>query len=86
MRRPRITSYNVCYTKLLRSAVAVATLINAVKTGLVKKDDCIMLNITGGGEERFKSDKEITYLKPSYVFDINPSQDLVKEVMDKLFK
>lgn len=68
------------------AAVATATLINAVKEGLVAKDDCIMLNITGGGEERFKREKEIVYLKPSHVFDINPSKEVVKEVLTELFK
>nr|WP_319397803.1 cysteate synthase [uncultured Carboxylicivirga sp.] len=68
------------------ASVATATLINAVKEGLVKKDDCIMLNITGGGEKRIKKDKEVTYLEPSYVFDINPPLEKVQEVMDILFK
>nr|WP_321452440.1 cysteate synthase [uncultured Carboxylicivirga sp.] len=68
------------------ASVATATLINAVKEGLVKKDDCIMLNITGGGEKRIKKDKEVTYLEPSYVFDINPPLEKVQEVMNDLFK
>ncbi len=67
------------------SAVATATLIKAVNEGVMKKDDLIMLNITGGGEERFKKENEITYLKPSYVFNINPSLEEVKEVLYKLF-
>ncbi|MEE4197286.1 MAG: cysteate synthase [Bacteroidales bacterium] len=68
------------------SGVATATLIKAVKDGLVKRDDLIMLNITGGGEERFKQENQIVYLKPSHVFDINPSLEEVKEVLYKLFK
>ncbi len=68
------------------ASVATATLINAVKNGLVQKDDCIMLNITGGGEKKFKQDKEVVYLKPSYVFDINPPLEKVEEVMNGLFK
>lgn len=68
------------------AAVATATLINAVKDGVVKKDDCIMLNITGGGEERIKSEKEIQYLKPAHVFEISPSLEVVESVMNKLFK
>ena len=68
------------------AAVATATLINAVRDGLVQKDDCIMLNITGGGEERFKSEKEIVYLKPSHVFDITPAMEDVKSVLNELFK
>ncbi|MFA8434818.1 MAG: cysteate synthase [Marinifilaceae bacterium] len=67
------------------AAVAVSTLIEAVQNGSVEKDACIMLNITGGGEERFKREKEVQYLKPSHVFDINPDVETVKEVLDKLF-
>jgi len=67
------------------SGVATATLIQAVKDGLVDKDDLVMLNITGGGEERFKREKEIIYLKPSHVFDNNPPLEEVKEVLYKLF-
>jgi len=67
------------------SGVATATLIQAVKDGLVKKDDLVMLNITGGGEERFKREKEIIYLKPLHVFDNNPPLEEVKEVLYKLF-
>jgi cysteate synthase len=44
-----------------------------------------MLNITGGGEEKFKRENDIVYLKPSHVFDINPSIESLKEVLDKLF-
>ncbi len=67
------------------AAIATATLINAVREGLVQKGDCIMLNITGGGEKRLKKDKEVVYLQPSYVFDINPPIAKVKEVVEELF-
>jgi len=67
------------------ASVAAATLISAVRDGLVKKDDCIMLNITGGGEDKFKAEKEIHYLKPAHVFDINPSLREVEDVLTKLF-
>ncbi len=36
------------------AAIATATLINSVLDGSVEKDAMIMLNITGGGEERFQ--------------------------------
>ena len=67
------------------AAVAVATLVKQVKEGKLDKDACIMLNITGGGEERIKREKEVTYLKPSHVFDIDPDMETVKEVLEKLF-
>ena len=66
------------------AAVAVATLIAAVKDKKVNQDDLIMLNITGGGEERFKSEKELFYLKPTLIFDIDPDENFVKEQIDQL--
>ncbi len=52
------------------AAVAVAALVEAVETGKVRKDEIIMLNITGGGKQRFMRDfaKDVFYLKPSLVF------------------
>jgi len=66
------------------AAVATATLINAVKDGSVDKDALIMLNITGGGEERFKKEKEIVYLEPSMVFDIDPKMEDVAKGLGEL--
>jgi cysteate synthase len=63
------------------AAVATATLVNAVQQGKVMKDSVIMLNITGGGEEKFKKEKELHYLEPSLVFDLNPDPG---EVLSKL--
>lgn len=67
------------------AAVATATLIKAVNDGTVNKDDLIMLNITGGGEEKFKRENNLIYLKPNHVFDINPDLETIKEVLDKFF-
>jgi len=67
------------------SAIATATLIGAVKNGFVKKDDLIMLNITGGGEEKFKNENELFYLKPEIIFDIDPDEKEVKEKVAGLF-
>ncbi len=68
------------------AAIATATLVNAAKEGQVQKDALIMLNITGGGEERFKKDKEMYFLKPSLVFDVDPTIDMVKEKLESLFQ
>ena len=67
------------------AAVATATLMDAVKNNTVKKDALIMLNITGGGEKRFKHEKELFYLKPDIVFDMEPDPENVKEKVTKLF-
>ncbi len=70
------------------SAVATATLINAVRDGLVKPDDLIMLNITGGGEAKLKREHngDLFYLKPLHVFEINPDFETVKTVLSNLFQ
>jgi cysteate synthase len=67
------------------ASVAVATLINYVNNNKIDKDATVMLNITGGGEERFKREKDVVYLKPSVVFDINPDIETVKTELEKLF-
>lgn len=61
------------------SAIAAASLINAVNDGTVDKDALIMLNITGAGEERFKREHKLYYLEPSLHFGISPDAGEVKE-------
>jgi cysteate synthase len=67
------------------AAVATASLIDAVNDGKVGKDEVVMLNITGGGEEKFKREHELHYLKPELVFDIDPDPEVVKTKLEKLF-
>jgi cysteate synthase len=67
-------------------AVAVATLIQAVNAKKVDPESIIMMNITGGGEEQFKSGKTLHYLKPSEVFDINPSVEEVQAALHRIFQ
>ena len=66
------------------AAVATASLIQAVNSNKVEKDAVIMLNITGGGEKRFKENKDIFYLKPTKVFDINASKEEIHEFLRTL--
>lgn len=66
------------------SAVATASLIHAVNEGLVEKDARIMLNITGGGEERFRQEKQLHFLEPSLIFDIDPDPQEVLAKLDAL--
>ena len=53
------------------SAVNVAALQQAVADGRVRPDDVVMLNITGGGEKRFRSEHTLYALQPSHVFPID---------------
>jgi len=66
------------------AAVATATLIQATENGTVEKDALIMLNITGGGEIRLKSERKLHYLKPEFVFDLNPEFSEVEEKLNAL--
>lgn len=68
------------------AAVAVATLIKAVKENKIEPESVVMLNITGGGEERFKAGKTLYYLRSSYIFDIDPSQEQVNIALRKIFQ
>ncbi|MFB6340392.1 cysteate synthase [Saccharicrinis sp. FJH62] len=68
------------------AAIALATLINEVKSGKIEKDKIIMLNITGGGGVRFRKEHKIYNLKPEIIFPIDPDPDLVIKKVLGLFK
>ena len=51
----------------------------------IDKDACVMLNITGGGEEAATKNKELWYLKPSKVFSLTPDVDEVVSYVETLF-
>lgn len=62
-------------------AVAVASLAAAVKEGAVSKDETIMLNITGGGEELAKAQYEAFYAKPHLVLNPSlPTEEIIASV------
>jgi len=67
------------------AAVAVASLIQAVNEGKIEKNATIMLNITGGGIEKFKRENKITYLDPLMIFPLNPDPQFVFEKIKSLF-
>ncbi|MEZ5105604.1 MAG: cysteate synthase [Draconibacterium sp.] len=67
------------------AAIATATLINEATNGNIPKDALIMLNITGGGEEKFMAENELFYLKPEIIFDIDPDVDKVLTEVSSLF-
>jgi cysteate synthase len=67
-------------------AIAIATLIAEVEKGNIDKSATIMLNITGGGEKRATEGKELWYLKPSLIFDLEPNQQDVVTKVEALFK
>lgn len=60
------------------SGVTTAALIQAVATGAIQRQDCILLNITSGGAQRLRQDRALHDLKPSATFSV---QDLQSEQM-----
>lgn len=66
------------------AAIATATLIQAVKEQSIDKDAVIMLNITGGGEERFKKEHAIVYMEPDFIFPHNIEFEIVERELRKL--
>ncbi len=67
------------------AAIATDSLIEAAQNNRIDKDALIMLNITGGGEKRFKAEKELFYLTPDLIFDVDAEPDFVKEQVSRLF-
>ena len=45
-------------------AVAAASLLQAIKEGSVEHDDCILLNISGGGVKRLKQEIQTRQVEP----------------------
>ena len=68
------------------AGVAVESLRKAVASGKVKKDEVIMLNITGGGEKRFKGEHSWTGVQPHLVMDAATPAEEVIAAGDKLFQ
>ncbi len=68
------------------AAVAVASLFKAVESGEVARDKVIMLNITGGGMDRFRSEHEIIGMEPSAVLPLDIPDDGVVEIAQSLFE
>lgn len=68
------------------AAVATASLAKAVEEGAVKKDEVIMLNITGGGEDLSKKNFDVVYAKPTLVLDPDGNQEDIIAQIEALFK
>ena len=66
-------------------AVAVASLAQAVKEGAVKKDEMIMLNITGGGEELARSGQKVVYARPQLILDHDLPAEKIVAAVKQLF-
>ncbi|MFI3262393.1 MAG: cysteate synthase [Rikenellaceae bacterium] len=67
------------------SAVACATLIDAVKNNLIDKSKIVMLNITGAGEKKLQKNKELHYLQPSAEFSVDADDQTILKKLAEIF-
>lgn len=67
------------------ASVAVASLEKAVADGTVKKDEVIMLNITGGGESLTKEHHDVIYAQPDMVIDTYLPAEEIVGMVEKMF-
>ncbi len=67
------------------AAVATATLIKAVQDGKIAPEATVMLNITGAGEARFKSEHVVHTLEPAKVFPLDVEAEEVIAFVEGLF-
>lgn len=67
------------------AAIAVATLINYVKVGNIDPNKIVMLNITGAGEELYKTGKNLHYLQPSLEFPVTATDNEILSSLTKLY-
>jgi len=68
------------------AGVALASLINCLNSGKVQRDKILMLNITGGGEKRFKSENEVFMLAPDLTIDNSLDKNVISRVAENLFR
>lgn len=63
------------------AAVATASLFKAVESGFVGENDCILLNVTGGGEKRLAEDFTLHKIMPSIALaDKEEPEEVVKNL------
>ena len=64
------------------ASVALASLIDAVESGAVGRDECIFLNMTGGGLDRVREDVEMTVLGVEAEIPLDISEEDLRGVID----
>lgn len=68
------------------SATALASLVDCVRRDKSLKDAFVMLNVTGGGESRFKAISEKIYqMEPNLCFTIDADKENIRKNVDLLF-
>lgn len=66
------------------ASVATASLVQAVADKKIEPEAVLMLNITGGGEARYKATHKLHYLKPKIVFDIDAASEFIHSAVSRM--
>ena len=66
------------------AGVAVASLIGALEKKKIRKDETVMLNITGGGEKSYKNNHEWYSVEPNLIMDASTPAEEVIAAVDQL--
>ena len=66
------------------AGVAVASLVEAVGKKKIRKDETVMLNITGGGEKLYKNTHNWYVAKPNLIMDASTPSQVVIAAVDRL--
>lgn len=64
------------------ASVALASLIKAVEDGKVSKDECILLNMTGGGRDRVSEDFDMITIRPCAEVSCDATDEELREALD----
>lgn len=64
------------------AAIAIAGLAHAVKAGKIRKDETVMLNITGCGEKRFKLTHTIYGKNPDLVISLEEGVQAIEKIKE----
>ncbi|HUJ16464.1 MAG TPA: cysteate synthase [Nitrospirota bacterium] len=67
------------------SGVAIAVLKQAVQSGAIKKNESVLLNITGGGEERLRKNKKTYSVVPQFISK-NATEKEIEEMLCNVLK
>ncbi len=73
------------------AAIATASLMKAVADGRMERDKIVMLNVTGGGEQLYKTTlaaagRQLWHLEPSHVFAVDAVAEDVVEKIEELYQ
>lgn len=64
------------------AAIAIAGLEHALAAGKVRKDEILMLNVTGGGEKLFKQTHKVFYKTPDLV--LHPERESKEKIVSEV--